>query len=107
MESNENELGRDEHGAESLEGSGQDSVGSEDTSNEVDELMDIHHGEALTCTECTAITFENRTQIVLIAGPAKSGKTTLIASLFHLFQRGPFLDYRFAGSQTLRGFDMR
>jgi hypothetical protein len=45
--------------------------------------------------------------VILIAGAVGSGKTTLIASIFHCFQRGPFAGYLFAGSDTLPGFDER
>ena len=70
-------------------------------------LVDLPLGEALTPEESLSITLAERTQLLVIAGAADSGKTTLIASLFHLFERAPFAGYVFAGSQTLIGFDRR
>lgn len=69
--------------------------------------VDLPSGDALTAQEATCITAAARTQVVLISGSAKSGKTTLIAALFHYFQRGRFAGYMFAGSQTLVGFEKR
>ena len=79
----------------------------EPDSNDGNLELKIHSGEALKLAEISAITFRNRTQIIVIAGPVKSGKTTLITSLFHLFQRGAFANYLFSGSETLVGFDRR
>jgi Double-GTPase 2 len=45
--------------------------------------------------------------IILLAGAAKSGKTTLLASLHDSFQRKPFAGYLAAGSRTLMGFEER
>lgn len=69
--------------------------------------VELPLGEAMTIAECYGIASARRVQVVVIAGAVKSGKTTLIASLFHSFQRGPLCDYPFAGSQTLIGFDQR
>jgi hypothetical protein len=43
----------------------------------------------------------------LVAGTAGSGKTTLLASLYLLFQKGPFAGYLFSGSDTLVGYEER
>lgn len=69
--------------------------------------VDLLPGTALTAREAFRITSATRTQLLLIAGPVASGKTTLITSIFHCFQRGPFAHYLFAGSDTLLGFDER
>ena len=70
-------------------------------------LMDLPHGKGLSPAETAAITRRAQTSIVLFAGTADSGKTTLLATLYLLFQRGPFADYLFAGSETLVGFENR
>lgn len=72
-----------------------------------DDEEELPLGEALTEKEAFEITSSVRTQLLVIAGPVGSGKTTLVASLFHCFQRGPFGGYCFAGSNTLIGFDKR
>ena len=55
----------------------------------------------------TSITARAPTSVILFAGTAESGKTTLLATLYLLFQRGPFATFAFAGSQTLVGFEKR
>lgn len=64
-------------------------------------------GKALTLKDVYEITALSRARVILLAGMPKSGKTTLIASLFHAFQRGPLAGFAFAGSRTLLGFDAR
>lgn len=67
----------------------------------------LHSGEALTIAESRDITRARETSLVVVAGSPGSGKTTLVASLFHCFQRGPFAGFMFAGSDTCVGLDRR
>lgn len=71
--------------------------------------MDVHLplGKALTAREASNITAASRTRLIVLAGAVGSGKTTLIASIFHCFQKTSFAGYYFAGSDTLIGFDER
>lgn len=64
-------------------------------------------GRPITAREAGPITAGSRSRLIVLAGTPLSGKTTLIASLFHCFQRGTFAEYLFAGSWTLLGFDER
>ncbi len=64
-------------------------------------------GRPITADEASAVTACSRSRLIVLAGMPRSGKTTLIASVFHCFQRGPFAGYSFAGSMTLLGFDER
>lgn len=64
-------------------------------------------GEAMTTSDANEITRARETSLVVVAGSPESGKTTLLASLLHCFQRGPYADHFFAGSHTLVGFDQR
>lgn len=73
----------------------------------IEDSIDLLLGRALTAEETFRITSANLTHVILIAGAAASGKTTLIATIFHCFQREPFAGYLFAGSDTLPGFDER
>jgi len=73
----------------------------------VDSFIDLPRGQALTTSEASQISSAKRSQLIVIAGEVKSGKTTLLTSLFHCFQKGPFSGYMFAGSKTLVGFDLR
>ena len=70
-------------------------------------LLDLPHGKGLKASETAAITRRALTSVVLFAGTADCGKTTLLATLHLLFQRGPFAGYNFAGSDTLVGFEDR
>lgn len=70
-------------------------------------LVDLPSGEGLTAEEAAVALREAFHSVVLFAGTAKSGKTTLLASLYLLFQKGPFEGYIFAGSNTLVGFESR
>lgn len=46
-------------------------------------------------------------QWIVLAGPADSGKTTLLTSLYELFQWGQIEGFAFAGSNTLPAFEER
>lgn len=46
------------------------------------------------------------TVIGLVAGP-EVGKTTMIATMYELIHRGRMTSFRFAGSETLRGYEER
>ena len=72
-----------------------------------DDVVSISSAEALTSSETLPIVAQSRARVVLVAGEQKSGKTTLIASIFLCFQRGPFADLRFEHSATLRGLERR
>jgi Double-GTPase 2 len=47
------------------------------------------------------------TRVVVLAGPADSGKTMLLTTLYECFQRGPFAGYVFAGCRSFLGFERR
>lgn len=67
----------------------------------------LHRGEALDANEVFAILRSSLARVVVIAGAADSGKTTLLASIYEQFQAGPFAGYAFAGSRSLLGFEVR
>lgn len=69
-----------------------------------------HHfygGNELSLDEAYHITASSLSTIIILAGKAESGKTTLLATLYELFLNGPYLDYSFCGSKTLIGFEKR
>ena len=80
---------------------------SDESSDDPMTLSDLPQGKGLKASDTTAIMRRSRTSVVLFAGTADCGKTTLLASLHLLFQRGPFAGYNFAGSDTLVGFEDR
>ena len=67
--------------------------------------VDLPHGDSLQPNESIAISCASPTRFIIVAGAAESGKTTLVGSIFERFRLGVFGGYRFAGSQTLRGFE--
>jgi hypothetical protein len=64
-------------------------------------------GDVLNAFDGGNIARGSLTSIVVVAGPARCGKTTLVGGLYELFHRGPFGGYLFAGSRTLPGFEQR
>lgn len=70
-------------------------------------LVDVVGGEALTMDEARPILGRERCQVVLVAGDAKAGKTTLVVEFYARFLIGPFNGWSFAGSVTLRALDLR
>jgi hypothetical protein len=69
--------------------------------------VSLFPGTDLSSEQARAIMAGSRCRVVVVAGMPRSGKTTLMAALYELFQRGPFAGYHFAGSRTQLGFDER
>lgn len=67
----------------------------------------INSGEALSCDKFYTIAAKESTKMLLMIGPAASGKTTIETSLYQLFQEKPVENYYFAGSRSLQGFEQR
>jgi hypothetical protein len=71
-------------------------------------LVDLPTGKPYRAAEVSEILRASLTPIVLLAGSAKCGKTTLLASLHDNFERVPsFAGYLSAGSKTLMGLAER
>ena len=64
-------------------------------------------GDPLTVAEAGDMIANSLTRVVVLAGMASSGKTTLISSLYESFLNGPLGAYMMAGCQTLSGFEKR
>jgi hypothetical protein len=67
----------------------------------------LHHGDTLEWDEATTLLTKRACHVVVVAGAAESGKTTLIAALNDCFQYGAIGRWSFAGSLTLHGFEQR
>jgi len=80
-----------------------------DSPQTASDLLDLPRGEGyrLESGAANEITSRALTNVILLAGTAESGKTTLLATLYLLFQKGPFATFSFAGSRTLVGFEKR
>jgi hypothetical protein len=68
-------------------------------------MVALPTGEALQVAEIGTITRATPTRVIVIAGEADCGKSTLLACLNESFQRGPYAGFLFAGSSTLVAFE--
>jgi len=67
----------------------------------------LRSGEAMRPEEVETFLLARPARMVAIIGESFSGKTTLLASLYERFTKGPFADLEFAGSRTVVGFEKR
>jgi hypothetical protein len=74
---------------------------------QVPPVVRLFGATALSPPEADDIAAVRGATMVLLAGEAEAGKTTLLVSLFELFRQGPLDEVRFAGSQTLMAFEER
>lgn len=68
-------------------------------------FYELYTGLELSSEDAGTVTRRTQAHLVVIAGAADSGKTTVLASLYERFAQGPFAQFRFAGSRTLLGFE--
>lgn len=71
------------------------------------DLIDLPAGTELVEHEAAALQRAVATRLIVIAGPAECGKTTLLISVYELFQWRRVCDYLFAGCRTLPAFERR
>lgn len=69
------------------------------------QFVPISTGLELDGEGASAILRRNWARVIILAGGVKSGKTTLIASLYQQFQCGHFANHNFAGSETLHAWE--
>lgn len=67
----------------------------------------LFEGKEMEMHEITEVTHKFPTKVVAIVGEPACGKTTLLAELYNIFQKGANQDLMFAGSHTLVGFEQR
>lgn len=67
----------------------------------------FHSGEGYESGEAKVVTRDASTEVIVLAGPQDSGKTTFLLSLYHTFLAREDYGVRFSGSLTLRGFENR
>ena len=71
------------------------------------ENIELYSGEELSLKDISKVTYKFPYKLILIIGDFDSGKTTLLATIFDLFQIGSFKEFLFAGSLTMVGFEKR
>lgn len=79
---------------------------SEKTGPEVEKLIGLRPATQLKLNRASDLLGRHSGRVVAIVGPRDAGKTSLIASVFDLFQGGPVADLLFAESQTLHAFEL-
>jgi hypothetical protein len=96
----------DELGAETVASA--DERAPEDAPGEAaEEMIDLSSGADLTVEAAENIAAATLTHLILVAGEAESGKTTLLATIYEKFNEAPFANFLFAGSRTLVGWERR
>jgi hypothetical protein len=83
----------------------EDLVASPAASSE--KIINLPLGKDLNETAANQLSSARPTRLVILAGQTDSGKTTLLTSLYELFQSGPVIGHNFSGSATLPGFEER
>jgi len=69
------------------------------------EIVALSSGGRLALTEAPSLLRARDSRVIAVLGARGAGKTSLIASLFGLFQDGPVNGFRFVGSRTLIAFE--
>jgi Double-GTPase 2 len=69
--------------------------------------INVSKGDALILNEVINLTSKSKHKIILFAGSHFSGKTSLISNIYINFQKGLFKHIKFAGSQTIVGFEKK
>lgn len=86
----------------------EDSDSTEESNSESsDAIYYLNSGEALNSKETYEITAREKTKLVVLAGLAGSGKTTIETSLYQMFQKKTVGGFYFAGSNTIQGYEQR
>ena len=65
----------------------------------------LPHSQSLSVSEATRILRHGPSSVISLVGPQDSGKTSLIAGMYDLLQRGTVGGYAFAGSSTMHAFE--
>lgn len=73
----------------------------------VPDFIDLPRGKEMNEDAAIAFASSKPVRLVVIAGQVKGGKTTLLTTLYEMFQAGPILGQNFAGSVTLAGLEER
>jgi len=72
----------------------------------VEDVLIPWHGGAMGSTDIGVVSNKKHPFIIGVVGQAKTGKTTLLATLYMLLRNGKEIgDYQFAGSYTLLGWE--
>ncbi|MDB6027359.1 MAG: hypothetical protein JWM68_3582 [Verrucomicrobiales bacterium] len=73
----------------------------------VSDLINLPSGKELDEVSAIRLASSKPTRLIVFAGPVDCGKTTLLTSLYELFQWNTVCGHNFAGSLTLPAFEQR
>jgi hypothetical protein len=73
----------------------------------VPEFIRLPAGTVLTEAQALALASDRTVRVIVIAGAVDCGKTTLLSSVYELFQTGPVKAIQFAGCDTFPAFEKR
>lgn len=82
-----------------------DSEGNEDAQEEAYKNVLLPSAATLSRSEASSVLRQGNSRVIAVLGPSDSGKTSLIASLYDLFQQGPVEGIEFVRSRTLHAFE--
>ena len=71
----------------------------------MEEAIELPSATVLSYEGASRVLRKSDSRVIAVLGPTDSGKTSLIAGVYELFQRGAVGNIRFSGSQTLHGFE--
>ena len=74
---------------------------------EAEEFIQLPTGGGFDPQSASMVTCAAPTRLIVLAGAIDSGKTTLLASIYEMFQEAPLAGYLFAGSLTLPALERR
>ncbi len=102
----------DEEAVEQSQGEEPAAQTERDSGSDLDAILESEApiavvGEGLSESEAEALCAEERCTVVVLAGGVRSGKTTLLTSIYEQLNQQPFGPDFFAGSGTLFGFENR
>jgi hypothetical protein len=80
-------------------------VGETESETSKTEGVRLPSADTLTVADAAGLLRAGDTRIIAIIGPSDAGKTSLIASLYDLFQEGPVSGVEYARSLTLHAFE--
>jgi hypothetical protein len=70
-------------------------------------VIELPAGKELDDAAAAKLQASRLVRLIVVAGPPGAGKTTLVTSLYELFQKKPVAEIAFAGSSTLPAFERR
>lgn len=71
---------------------------------EDDRYVYVHSGRAMTERELLHFSAKNKVNMVMVAGPFESGKTTLLVMMYYLYREGLNKITKFKSSYTMQGY---